>query len=229
MLLVPAALIYMQPNLGTATVLVTIGISLFFVAGVPWRYFIALGGLAAAIAPIGWHFLHDYQRQRIMTFLDPEKDPLGAGYNVLQSMIAIGSGGLTGKGYLHGSQGQLDFLPEKQTDFIFTMLAEEMGFMGGAILLLAYLLIIILCYRIALSSHHRFGSYVAIGMATMLFLHLFINVGMSMGLLPVVGVPLPLFSYGGSVMIAILFGFGLVLNIWNHRAVSIERHSVSVR
>ncbi len=229
MLLIPAALIYLQPNLGTATVLVTIGVCIFFIAGVPWRYFIGLGGLAAIIAPIGWHFLHDYQRQRVMTFLDPEKDPLGAGYNVLQSMIAIGSGGLSGKGFLNGSQGQLDFLPEKQTDFIFTMLAEETGFVGGSALLIAYSLLIMCCYRIALMSNHRFGSYVAIGMGTMLFLHLFINVGMSMGILPVVGVPLPLFSYGGSIMIAILLGFGLLLNVWNHRNVSPEKHSINIR
>ncbi len=213
----PTILILNQPNLGTATILAVIGVIILFSAGVRWRYFIGSAILIAISTPIAWHFLHDYQKRRVLTFLDPEKDPLGAGYNIIQSVIAIGSGGLFGKGFLNGSQGQLDFLPEKETDFIFTMLAEEFGFAGCSFLLLLYILIIIFGYKIAFAAKNRFGYFIAIGMSSMLFLHLFINIGMNMGILPVVGVPLPLFSYGGSMMIAIMMGFGLMINIWANR------------
>lgn len=213
----PVALILKQPNLGTATIMCAISIMMLFVAGVRWIYFIGAGSALLISAPIGWQFLHAYQKQRVLTFLNPEADPQGAGYNILQSMIAIGSGGVSGKGYLQGSQGQLDFLPEKQTDFIFTMLAEEFGFIGAAGVIALYVLLIVLILAVGLRSQHRFGSLVASGIAGMLFVHLFINVGMVMGLLPVVGVPLPLFSYGGTILLASLMGLGLVLNTWVYR------------
>lgn len=214
----PDFFIMRQPNLGTTTILTVTGIMICFAAGVAWRYFIIaiVGGLSAL--PVMWNFvMHDYQKQRVLTFLNPEEDPLGTGYNIIQSIIAIGSGGLYGKGYLQGSQGQLDFLPEKQTDFIFTMLSEEFGFLGSASVILLYSLLIFLTIMVGVRCRHRFGALIATGIAGMLFLHLFINVGMSMGLLPVVGVPLPLFSYGGTMLITILIGFGVLLNVYAHR------------
>ncbi len=217
LLLMPAALILKQPNLGTASILMMVGGMVFLVAGVRWIYFMIIGGGALAALPIAWQFLHDYQKKRVLTFLDPEKDPLGAGYNIIQSVIAIGSGGLFGKGFLKGSQGQLDFLPEKQTDFIFTMLSEEFGFIGSGFILLCYTLLILYALGIGIASRNRFGSLVAVGISAMLFLHVFINVGMSMGMLPVVGVPLPLLSYGGTMLLSMLLAFGLLLNVWaNH-------------
>ena len=214
---IPAALILKQPNLGTATIICAISAIILFAAGLRWVYVVAVGGVIAAAAPIAWQFLHDYQKQRVLTFLNPESDPLGAGYNIIQSIIAIGSGGLTGRGFLKGSQGQLDFLPEKQTDFIFTMLAEEFGFIGAFGTLMLYSLLLAMMLGIAVRSRNRFGALVCIGVAAMLFLHLFINIGMSMGLLPVVGVPLPFLSYGGTMMLASLMACGLVLNVWAHR------------
>jgi rod shape determining protein RodA len=222
----PAFFIMRQPNLGTTTILVVTGITICFAAGVAWRYFIAAIIMGLTALPIMWNFvMHDYQKQRVLTFLNPEEDPLGTGYNIIQSIIAIGSGGLFGKGYLQGSQGQLDFLPEKQTDFIFTMLAEEFGFLGSATVILLYALLIGFTMSIALRCRHRFGALIATGMAAMLFLHLFINVGMSMGLLPVVGVPLPLFSYGGTMLVTILVGFGVLLNVWMHRGEHLPERS----
>jgi rod shape determining protein RodA len=217
LLAVPVVLILKQPNLGTATLLTGIAVWMLFAAGVHWRYF-AIGLVCVAVAlPVGWQYLHGYQKQRVLTFLSPETDPLGAGYNITQSMIAIGSGGLTGKGLMQGSQTQLDFLPEKQTDFIFTVLAEEFGFMGGALLILSFTAMVLFIIGIAYRSVSLFGSLVAHGIAAMLTLHLFINVGMVMGILPVVGIPLPLFSYGGSIMISILCAFGLAINAWVYR------------
>jgi len=175
------------------------------------------------MAPVGWHFLHDYQKQRVMTFLHPEDDPLGAGYNIMQSQIAIGSGGFFGKGYMQGSQGQLDFLPEKHTDFIFTMLAEEFGFFGCLFVLIIYLVLIAYAIAIGLRSRHLFGSLLSLGVAAMIFIHIVINMMMVMGLIPVVGVPLPLLSYGGSIMISMLIGFGLVQNAYIHRDVNLPR------
>ena len=213
----PAFFILRQPNLGTTTILVVTGVTIWFAAGLAWRYVIIAVAGALTAAPIAWHFLHDYQKQRVLTFLNPEEDPLGTGYNIIQSIIAIGSGGMFGKGYLQGSQGQLDFLPEKQTDFIFTMLGEEFGFVGSATIILLYSALIFSIISIGMRCKHRFGIFICIGLGAMLFLHLFINVGMSMGLLPVVGVPLPLFSYGGTMLITILIGFGLAFNVWAHR------------
>lgn len=217
MIAVPAALILREPNLGTATIVSVIGVTMCFMAGVQWRYFIlaALGGLSAA--PVAWQFLHDYQKRRVMTFLDPQNDPLGAGYNILQSMIAIGSGGFFGKGFLEGSQAQLNFLPEKHTDFVFTMLAEEFGFLGGMLLFILYGMLLMAAMIVATSSRSIFGAMISVGMATMLFIHIVINCGMVMGLLPVVGVPLPLMSYGGSIMVSMVLATGLLLNAYSNR------------
>lgn len=215
----PVVLILLQPNLGTATITAAIGVCILFAAGLYWRYFIAVGITVLAAIPVAWHFLHDYQKQRVRTFLNPEADPLGAGYNIMQSKIAIGSGGLFGKGFMQGSQGQLDFLPEKHTDFIFTMIAEEFGFVGAATVIAIYTLLIWLGLATAMRSRSRFGALVAIGVTALLILHMAINIGMVMGLLPVVGVPLPLLSYGGTMVFAIMFGFGLLLNSYVHRDV----------
>ncbi len=217
MIVCPAVLILRQPNLGTTVILASVGGIIFFLAGLQWRYFIALGVSVIAAAPLAWHFMHDYQKRRVLTFLDPEQDPLGAGYNIMQSMIAIGSGGLFGKGYLQGSQSQLNFLPEKHTDFIFTMLAEEFGFVGSMTLLLLYFLLLMCGLMVAQSSRSTFGALVAAGVTAMLFIHILINCGMVMGMLPVVGVPLPLMSYGGSIMVSTVLAIGLLLNAYAHR------------
>jgi rod shape determining protein RodA len=223
LIMLPVVFILRQPNLGTATILTAVGVILAFMAGVRFRYFavIIIAGMLAA--PVGYHFLHDYQKQRVEMFLHPDEDPLGAGYNIMQSMIAIGSGGFFGKGFMHGSQGQLDFLPEKHTDFIFTMLAEEFGFLGCFVILALYTVLIGYGVAIALRSRHLFGSLLAMGVAAMLFVHISINVMMVMGLIPVVGVPLPLLSYGGSIMISMLMGFGLMQNAYVHRDLRLSR------
>jgi rod shape determining protein RodA len=210
----PALLVLDQPDLGTAIILVLAGVSALFMAGVKAWKFIA-GGVSALVAiPFLWYFvLYDYQKSRVLTFLKPDSDPTGAGYNITQSKIAIGSGGLYGKGYLNGTQGQLDFLPERQTDFIFTMLTEELGFIGGVSTIILYSLIIYYGTAIALKSKHQFGKLLAIGVVNIFFLHMFINMGMVMGLLPVVGTPLPLISYGGTITATMLISFGLLLNV----------------
>lgn len=226
MIALPAFLILKQPNLGTTMILAFISISVLFAAGLNWRYF-AGGALAsAASAPLVWQLLHDYQKRRVMTFLDPTTDPLGAGYNITQSIIAIGSGGLKGKGFMQGSQGQLDFLPEKQTDFIFTMLAEEFGFIGSMGLLALYAILLMLILHLMLRTRHRFGQLIAAGVMAMLFIHIMINMGMGMGLMPVVGVPLPFLSYGGSFLLSCLMAVGLLLNVHLHRK---ERLDTSMR
>jgi rod shape determining protein RodA len=226
LVLLPVALILKQPDLGTAIILLAIGGGVFFVAGVRLWKFALLIVLALVAAPIAWQFLHDYQKKRIMTFLDPERDPLGAGYNIIQSKIAIGSGGLFGKGLLNGSQSQLNFLPEHQTDFVFTMLAEELGFVGGGIVLILNCMIILFSFRTAVICKSHYGRLVAMGVAISFFLHLFINIAMVMGLLPVVGAPLPLISYGGTIMLATLIGFGFILNTHIHRNTSMHRDSI---
>ena len=216
-IVLPAILILRQPNLGTTMILVLVGALMCFFAGVRWRYFIGAALAAAAAAPVAWHFMHDYQKRRVLTFLDPQQDPLGAGYNILQSMIAIGSGGFFGKGYLQGSQNQLNFLPEKHTDFIFTMLAEEFGFFGSFLVLLLYGLLLVSGMTVAIRSRSTFGAMVAAGVTALLFVHVLINCGMVMGLMPVVGVPLPLMSYGGSITVSTVLAVGLLLNVWVHR------------
>ena len=222
----PVVLILLQPNLGTATITGAIGAILLFATGLYLRYFIAVGAFGLASIPIAWQFLHDYQKQRVRTFLDPEADPLGAGYNIMQSKIAIGSGGMFGKGLMEGTQSQLDFLPEKHTDFIFTMIAEELGFTGATIVIFVYLLLMALALLTASRSRSHFGAMVAVGIFALLLMHIMINIGMVMGLLPVVGVPLPLLSYGGTIMITTLIGFGLLLNSYVHRDVHLTRTSL---
>ncbi len=222
MLIIPIALIIKQPDLGTAMILLMLGVIMFFIAGVKKWVFIA-GVISFSIAiPLTWQFLYDYQKNRILTFIDPTRDPLGDGYNIIQSKIAIGSGGFTGKGFMQGSQSQLQFLPEHQTDFIFTMISEEWGFLGAGLVLIAFSMIIFYCYIIALNARSKFGRLLAMGVVSMFFLHVFINVAMVMGLLPAVGVPLPLLSYGGTMMTTILIGFGLVISVHIHSRYSIN-------
>lgn len=221
---VPSALVLKQPDLGTALFLIMTGGAIFFVSGVRLWKFAVVAGVAAAAIPIVWSTLRPYQQRRVLTFLDPESDPLGAGYHILQSKIALGSGGLFGKGFMQGSQSHLNFLPEKQTDFIFTMLAEELGMAGGLTLLGLYLLIMIYGVAISLRSRSHFGRLVAMGITSMLFLYVFINIAMVMGLIPVVGVPLPLISYGGTAMLTLMMGIGLLICTYIHRDISISRH-----
>ncbi len=222
----PAALVLKQPDLGTAMMLLMAAGAVFFVAGARLWMFALAAVMAGAAVPIGWQFLRDYQRQRVLTFLDPESDPLGAGYHILQSKIALGSGGLSGKGFLAGTQSHLSFLPEKQTDFIFTMLAEEFGMIGGLVLLGLFFLLFVYGFAIALRSRNQFGRILAIGLTANLFLYVFINIAMVMGLIPVVGVPLPLISYGGTAMLAVMLAFGLVMSVWIHRDIRIPRRGL---
>mgnify|MGYP000319827323 FL=1 len=226
MVLAPSVLVLRQPDLGTTGMLVMASGAVFFCAGVRlWKFVVVLAAGLAAI-PIGWQFLHSYQKNRVLIFLNPEQDPLGTGYHIHQSKIAFGSGGVFGKGFLQGSQSHLNFLPEKQTDFIFTMLAEEFGMVGGLVLLGLYLLLMVYGVAISLRSRNQFGRLLAIGLTFNLFLYVFINIAMIMGLVPVVGVPLPLISYGGTVMLTVLVGLGLVMSVWLHRDIKISRHGV---
>ncbi|MFZ4761973.1 MAG: rod shape-determining protein RodA [Alphaproteobacteria bacterium] len=216
MMLTPIALVLLQPNLGTATILGLVGLFILFLAGLRlWK--IALGaGAVGFIAPIVWEHLHDYQKRRVTTFMHPEDDPLGAGYHISQSKIALGAGGINGRGFLQGSQSHLNFLPEKQTDFIFTLMGEEWGLKGTIFILALYGLMVLAGYIIAFRCRHQFGRLVALGLSMNLFLYLFINTGMVMGLMPVVGIPLPLLSYGGTSMLAVMIGFGLLCNMRVH-------------
>lgn len=223
LVLMPVGLIFKQPDLGSAMLVVMTAAVLFFLAGVRIWKFAVIAGAALAIIPIGWGFLRDYQKQRLLTFIDPEADPLGSGYHIMQSKIALGSGGMWGKGYLQGTQAHLQFLPEKQTDFIFTMLSEEFGFVGGLTLIAIYVVILIYGMAIALRSRNQFGRLVAMGLVTSFFIYAFINMAMVVGLLPVVGVPLPLVSYGGTSMMTLMIGFGLVVNAYVHRDLVISR------
>jgi rod shape determining protein RodA len=223
LVLAPALLVLKQPDLGTAMMLVMGGGAMFFLAGVRlWKFGVVLAAGAAAV-PVAWRFLRDYQKDRIYTFLDPESDPLGAGYHSLQSKIAIGSGGVFGKGFLMGTQSHLSFLPERQTDFIFTMLAEEFGLVGGLAVLALYTLIFIYGFAIAFRCRSHFGRLLALGLTVNFFLYVFINTAMVMGLIPVVGVPLPLISYGGTAMLTVMIGFGLLMSVYVHRDIRIGR------
>ncbi len=223
MVMAPAALVLKQPDLGTAIMLIAGGGTVFFIAGVRLWKFAAVLAVVVASIPIAWEFLRDYQKKRVFTFLNPEADPLGAGYHIIQSKIALGSGGIFGKGYLQGSQAHLSFLPEKQTDFIFTMLAEEWGLVGSLVLIGLYALAIFYGFLIALRSRNQFGRLLALGISSTLFLYVFINCAMVMGLLPVVGVPLALVSFGGTAMLTVLFGMGLVMGVYVHRDLEINR------
>ncbi|MEO5374516.1 MAG: rod shape-determining protein RodA [Alphaproteobacteria bacterium] len=223
LVLTPAAMVLKQPDLGTAMMLMMSSAAIFFLAGVRlWKFALVLV-MGAGAVPVAWQFLHDYQKKRITTFLEPESDPLGAGYHIMQSKIALGSGGVFGKGFGKGTQSHLNFLPEKQTDFIFTMLAEERGMVGGVTLLVLYAVLVAYGYAIAMRSRNHFGRLLGLGINTTFFLYVFINTAMVMGLIPVVGVPLPLVSYGGTAMLTLMFGFGLLLSVDIHRDVQIGR------
>nr|QJR98238.1 rod shape-determining protein RodA [uncultured Alphaproteobacteria bacterium] len=223
MALVPAALIMLQPDLGTALMLLfTTGVILFVVGVQLWK-FVAVGVGALAMMPIAWHFLHDYQRQRVLTFLNPERDPLGAGYHIMQSKIALGSGGVFGKGFLNGTQSHLNFLPEKHTDFIFTMLSEEFGIIGALLVVVLNLLILLYSYSFAFKTTSYFGKLVIIGLSTNYFLYIFINISMVLGMIPVVGVPLPMISYGGTVMLSVLASFGIVMAMYVNRNTNLGK------
>ena len=221
---IPAFLVLRQPDLGTTLLLVMGGGAVLFLAGVHWAYFAsviaaAIGLVTAVFTSRGtpWQLLQDYQYARIDTFLDPSKDPLGAGYHIMQAKIAFGSGGWTGRGYMQGTQSRLNFLPEKETDFIFTTLAEEFGFLGASTLLLLYALIILFCIASAMTNKDRFASLLTLGVAVTFFLYFAVNMAMVTGLAPVVGVPLPLVSYGGSAMLVLMIGFGLVQSAHVHK------------
>ena len=224
MILLPTYLVLRQPDLGTSILLVLAGGGLMFLAGVHWAYFVAVisagAGLVTAVFKsrgTDWQMLKNYQYRRIDTFLDPASDPLGAGYHITQSKIALGSGGWTGRGFMQGTQSRLNFLPEKHTDFIFTTLAEEFGFVGGFSLLALYSLIVVFCIATALAARDRFSSLVTLGVAMTFFLFFAVNMSMVMGLAPVVGVPLPMVSYGGSAMLVLMAAFGLVQSAHIHR------------
>ena len=223
---IPAVFVVLQPNLGTTLIILADGASLLFLAGLSWWWIApTLAGIAAAV-PTAWQFvLHDYQKRRVLTFLDPESDALGAGWNITQAKIAIGSGGVTGKGFLQGTQSRLNFLPEKQTDFIWTSFCEEFGFVGAVALLILFAVVIFYGVQIAMSARSQFGRLLAMGVTLNFFFYIMINASMVMGLIPVVGIPMPLVSYGGSAMLTVMFGFGLLMSVHVHRQVEIPRHS----
>ncbi|MBQ8671719.1 MAG: rod shape-determining protein RodA [Alphaproteobacteria bacterium] len=211
LIVLPVALIILEPDLGTALMVLSTATMMLFAVGVQIWKFVLVGIIGAASLPIAWNFLHEYQQNRVLTFLNPERDPLGAGYHIIQSKIAFGSGGVFGKGFLHGTQTHLNFLPEKHTDFIFTMLSEEFGMLGSLTVVFINLLLIIIGYVFAYRTRNYFAKLTIIGLNTNYFLYVFINIAMVMGLLPVVGVPLPLISYGGTVMFSIMVSFGIIL------------------
>jgi rod shape determining protein RodA len=213
----PAGLVAMQPDLGTAALIAASGALLVLMAGLSLRIVLVLLLLAVGGAVAGWHFLHDYQRERVLTFLNPETDPLGAGYHIIQSQIALGSGGVFGKGWMHGSQAQLQFLPERSTDFIFAVVGEEFGLIGLLLLLSLYLFIVARSVWLAMQTNDTFSRLLALSLALTFFVYVFINAGMVSGLLPVVGVPLPLVSYGGTSVVTLLAGFGIVMGLYSHR------------
>ncbi len=219
----PVGLVLLQPDLGTSLMIVMAGGAVMFLAGVPlWLFITAIVGVGASI-PVIWQFMHEYQKQRVRTFLNPESDPLGAGYHITQSKIAIGSGGIEGKGFMQGTQSHLNFLPEKQTDFIFTLWVEEWGLTGGLFLLFIFSLIFIYGIWIAYKCKHVYSKLLALGLTINISLYVFINIGMVMGLLPVVGAPLPLVSYGGTSMLAALISFGLIISCYVHRDNKLPR------
>ena len=216
-ILVPAFLVAKQPDLGTAIMLTLSGASVLLLAGMRWRLIITLFILAAACCPILWHFMHGYQRQRVLTFLSPERDPLGAGYHIIQSKIAIGSGGIFGKGWLHGTQSHLQFLPEHATDFIFSVCGEELGLIGASILIGLYVFITLRGLYISAQAQDCFTRLIAGSLSLTFFFSMFVNIGMVSGILPVVGVPLPLVSYGGTSMVTLFAFFGVLMSIQTHR------------
>ncbi|MGB5305980.1 MAG: rod shape-determining protein RodA [Gammaproteobacteria bacterium] len=214
---VPMLLIAKQPDLGTALLIASAGFFALFLAGLQWRLLAFLAITVTAAAPLIWHFMRDYQRQRVLTFLNPENDPLGTGYHIIQSKIAIGSGGLFGKGWLNGTQSQLDFLPERSTDFIFAVLGEELGFFGIMLLFTFYTLIVVRGILIAIQAQDTFTRLLAGSLSMTFFVYVIVNTGMVTGLLPVVGLPLPMISYGGTSIVTLMAGFGILMSIQTHR------------
>lgn len=217
MIIVPVLLIFKQPDLGTALLVGSAGFFVLMFAGLYWRWIVGVGVMAAGAAPFLWNYLHDYQKRRVMTFLDPENDPLGAGYHIIQSKIAIGSGGVYGKGWLNGTQSQLDFLPERSTDFIFSAFAEEFGLIGVIALMAIYLFIVLRGLYIAAVAQDTFTRLLGGSLTMTFFIYVFVNIGMVTGLLPVVGLPLPLISYGGTSVVTLMAGFGILMSIHSHR------------
>jgi len=213
----PTVLVILQPDLGTALLIAAAGVLAIFLAGIGWRWILALAVLLGAAGPLMWTLLHDYQRQRILTLFDPWSDPLGAGYHTIQSIIAVGSGGARGKGWLNGSQSQLEFIPERSTDFIFAVFSEEFGFVGVALLICMYLFIVGRGLYIAFSAQDTFSRLIGGALSLTFFFYVFVNIGMVSGFLPVVGVPLPLVSYGGTSMVTLMAGFGMLMSIHTHR------------
>ncbi|MFN7115058.1 MAG: rod shape-determining protein RodA [Alphaproteobacteria bacterium] len=226
--LLPVGMVVIQPDLGTALMILMVAGAMFFIAGVSYWIFAAILVAGAAAVPVVWNLLHDYQKKRVITFLDPESDPLGAGYHIIQSKIALGSGGVSGKGFLQGTQSSLNFLPEKETDFIFTLFTEEWGLIGGLGLMGLFAAVIVYGYFIAFNCQNQFGRLLVTGVIINFSLYIFINIGMVMGLLPVVGVPLPMISHGGSSMLAVLFGFGLLMSAHVHRHVKVTRRGMDM-
>ncbi|MFA5983964.1 MAG: rod shape-determining protein RodA [Methylococcaceae bacterium] len=217
LILIPTLLIAKQPDLGTALLVASSGAAVLFFAGLSWRFLFSIAALLAGLAPIIWHLMFDYQKARVLTFLNPEADPMGRGYHIIQSKIAIGSGGIYGKGWLGSTQSELDFLPESSTDFIFAVFAEEFGLLGCLGLLVLYLLIIGRCLYIAAQAQDTYSRLLAGSLAFTFFVYVFVNIGMVMGVLPVVGVPLPLISYGGTSIVTLLAGFGILMSIHTHK------------
>lgn len=217
----PVALTLIQPDLGTSLLLGFIGVAVMFVAGAPMKFFISGVTLAAAMIPVAWQFLHDYQKARVLTFLDPESDPMGAGYHIMQSKIAIGSAGFWGKGFMGGTQSQLLFLPEKHTDFIFSLLVEDFGMAGALVLLALYALLILVGVTIAIRCRSQFNSLVVSGVIVSVFFYAFVNMCMVSGLMPVVGVPLPFISYGGTSMLTLMIGMGFIMSAWADKNLNI--------
>ena len=223
---IPALFVVIEPNLGTTLIIVADGCSLLFLAGLSWYWITPAVAAVVTAVPLAWRFvLHDYQKARVLTFLDPESDALGAGWNITQAKIAIGSGGLSGKGFLNGTQSRLNFLPEKQTDFIFTNFGEEFGFVGSVALLILFAVVIFYGIQIATTARSQFSRLLAMGITLNFFFYIMINGLMVMGLIPVVGIPMPLLSYGGTAMLTVMFGFGLLMSVHVHRQVEIPRHS----
>ncbi len=220
LLLTPTLLVAHQPDLGTALLIAASGFYVIVLAGLPWRILAGLSLLATASLPLLWHVLHDYQKNRILTLLDPSRDPLGAGYHIIQSSIALGSGGLLGKGWLHGTQSHLDFLPEHTTDFVFAVFGEEFGLLGNFLLLSLYLGIILRGLRLSARAPDLFGRLLSGSIVLSFFTYVFVNMGMVSGILPVVGVPLPLISYGGSAMLIVMLGFGLIMGLDTHQKLN---------
>ena len=223
----PTLLVLRQPDLGTAIVLCGGGVVIFLLAGVRWWKFAVVGIAGLAASPLIWSMMHPYQKRRVLVLLNPESDPLGSGYHILQSKIAMGAGGLVGRGFTKGSQSHLNFLPEKQTDFIFTMLAEEFGLIGCLALMSLYLVLMVYGFGIALRSRNQFGRLLAMGCIVTFSFYVFINIAMVMGVIPVVGLPLPLVSYGWSALLAVMFGFALIMNVYVHRDLRIGRQGES--